>query len=233
VTVELIPVDGIPEVKAGDVLAELIAAAADLRTGDVVVVTQKIVSKAENRLEPLDHHDLAARRALVERESVRILRRRGDLIISETSHGFVCANAGIDLSNLPGEDAALLLPEDPDGSARALRAGIEAARGVRPAVVLSDSFGRAWRMGQVDVAIGAAGLLVLDDWRGRSDAHGRELRATVAAMGDAVAAMADLARSKDAGEPAVLVRGLERFVTPEDGPGAAPLTRPKPDDLFR
>ena len=141
----------------------------------------------------------------------------------------MCANAGIDVSNLPGDDTALLLPEDPDSSARALRAGIPG----RPAVVIADSFGRAWRMGQVDVALGAAGLLVVDDWRGRSDAHGRELRATVAAVGDAVASMADLARSKDAGEPAVLVRGLSRYVTPEDGPGAAALRRPRPDDLFR
>jgi len=134
---------------------------------------------------------------------------------------------------VPGEDVALLLPEDPDRSARDLRARIEAARGVRPAVLVTDSFGRAWRVGQVDVAIGAAGLVTVDDWRGRSDAHGRELRATVAAVGDAIAGAADLARSKDASEPAVLVRGLERFVTPDDGPGAAQLRRARPDDLFR
>lgn len=237
--------------RPGDDLAALVAAACppDLGDGDVLVVASKAVSKAEGRLVELadvspgeEARRIAAYAPggkdprlvqLVLDEAVEVLRAERGVLIVETLHGFVCANAGIDLSNLPGEDAALLLPEDPDASARALRSGIEAARGVRPAVVLSDSFGRAWRMGQVDVAIGAAGLLVLDDWRGRSDAHGRELRATVAAVGDAVAAMADLARSKDAGEPAVLVRGLERFVTPEDGPGAAPLRRPKRDDLFR
>jgi coenzyme F420-0:L-glutamate ligase/coenzyme F420-1:gamma-L-glutamate ligase len=145
----------------------------------------------------------------------------------------VCANAGIDRSNLPAADSALLLPADPDASARRLRDGIGAARGVRPAVVLSDSFGRAWRIGQVDVAIGLAGLQPFDDWRGRPDVHGRELRATVLAVADAVAAAADLLRSKDASQPAVLVRGLERFVMPDDGPGAAALRRPRPDDLFR
>jgi len=162
-----------------------------------------------------------------------VLRAQRGVLIVETHHGFVCANAGIDLSNVPGEDVALLLPEDPDRSARDLRARIDAVRGVRPAVLVTDSFGRAWRVGQVDVAIGAAGLVTVDDWRGRSDAHGRELRATVAAVGDAIAGAADLARSKDASEPAVLVRGLERFVTPDDGPGAAQLRRARPDDLFR
>ena len=166
---------------------------------------------------------------LVLDEAAEVLRAERGVLIVETHHGLVCANAGIDLSNLPGDDTALLLPKDPDASARALRAGIAG----RPAVLITDSFGRAWRMGQVDVAIGAAGLVTVDDWRGRADAHGRELRATVAAVGDAVAAIADLARSKDANEPVVLVRGLERFVTPDDGPGAALLRRPKRDDLFR
>jgi coenzyme F420-0:L-glutamate ligase/coenzyme F420-1:gamma-L-glutamate ligase len=214
-----------------------------------VVVASKVVSKAEGRvveLSTVTPGDEARRLAadapeakdprlvqLVLDEATEVLRAARGVLIVETQHGFVCANAGIDLSNVPGEDSALLLPTDPDGSARTLRAGIEAARGVRPAVVVTDSFGRAWRVGQVDVAIGAAGLLVVDDWRGRSDAHGRELRATVAAVGDAVAAAADLARSKDASEPAVLVRGMERFVTVEDGPGAAELRRPRPDDLFR
>jgi coenzyme F420-0:L-glutamate ligase/coenzyme F420-1:gamma-L-glutamate ligase len=170
---------------------------------------------------------------LVLDESAEVLRAERGVLIVETHHGFVCANAGIDLSNLPGEDVALLLPVDPDRSARVLRERIEAARGVRPAVLVTDSFGRAWRVGQVDVAIGAAGLITVDDWRGRSDAHGRELRATVAAVGDGIAGAADLARSKDANEPAVLVRGLERFVVPDDGPGAGELRRPRPDDLFR
>ena len=233
-----------PEVRPGDDLAALIAAAcpADLGDGDILVIASKVVSKAEGRLVQLaDVTPGEEARRLAEQgkdprlvqlvldEAVEVLRAERGVLIVETRHGFVCANAGIDVSNLPGDDTALLLPEDPDSSARALRAGIPG----RPAVVIADSFGRAWRMGQVDVALGAAGLLVVDDWRGRSDAHGRELRATVAAVGDAVASMADLARSKDAGEPAVLVRGLSRYVTPEDGPGAAALRRPRPDDLFR
>jgi coenzyme F420-0:L-glutamate ligase/coenzyme F420-1:gamma-L-glutamate ligase len=215
----------------------------------VLVVASKAVSKAEGRVVELadvppgeEAQRIAAEAPggkdprlvqLVLDEAAEVLRAERGVLIVETHHGFVCANAGIDVSNVPGEDTALLLPADPDRSARALRAGIEAARGVRPAVVVTDSFGRAWRMGQVDVAIGAAGLVTVDDWRGRSDAHGRELRATVAAIGDAVAGAADLARSKDASEPAVLMRGLERFVTPDDGPGAAALRRPRPDDLFR
>jgi len=241
----------LPEVRPGDDLAALLAAAcpADLGDDDVLVVASKVVSKAEGlvvKLAGVSVGEEARRIAadapggkdprlvqLVLDEAAEVLRAERGVIIVETRHGFVCANAGIDVSNLPGDDVALLLPEDPDASARALRDGIEGACGVRPAVVITDSFGRAWRMGQVDVAIGAAGLLVVDDWRGRSDAHGRELRATVAAVGDAVASMADLARSKDAGEPAVLVRGLSRYVTPEDGPGAAALRRPRPDDLFR
>jgi coenzyme F420-0:L-glutamate ligase/coenzyme F420-1:gamma-L-glutamate ligase len=241
----------LPEVRPGDDLAALIAAACppDLADGDVLVVASKAVSKAEGRvveLASVTPGQEALRLAeqapggrdprlvqLVLDEAAEVVRAERGVLIVETHHGFVCANAGIDLSNVPGEDAALLLPQDPDASARALRAGLEAARGVRPAVLVTDSFGRAWRMGQVDVAIGAAGLVTVDDWRGRSDAHGRELRATVAAVGDAVAGAADLARSKDASEPVVLVRGLARFVTPGDGPGAAELRRPRPDDLFR
>ena len=233
-----------PEVRPGDDLAALIAqhCPPDLGDDDILVIASKVVSKAEGRLVQLaDVTPGEEARRLAEQgkdprlvqlvldEAVEVLRAERGVLIVETRHGFVCANAGIDVSNLPGDDTALLLPEDPDASARALRAGIPG----RPAVVITDSFGRAWRIGQVEVAIGAAGLLVVDDWRGRSDAHGRELRATVAAVGDAVASMADLARSKDAGEPAVLVRGLARYVTPEDGPGAAALRRPRPDDLFR
>jgi len=214
----------------------------------VLVVTSKIVSKAEGRvvaLRSVTPGEEATRIAgqahgkdprlvqLVLDEAASVLRAERGVLIVETHHGFVCANAGIDQSNLPGEDEAVLLPVDPDGSARALRSGIERERGVRPAVVVSDSFGRAWRIGQVDVAIGAAGLSPLDDWRGRPDTHGRELRATLLAVADAVAAAADLVRDKDGGEPVVLVRGLERFVTPEDGPGAAALRRPRGEDLFR
>jgi coenzyme F420-0:L-glutamate ligase/coenzyme F420-1:gamma-L-glutamate ligase len=139
----------------------------------------------------------------------------------------------VDQSNAPGPGQVVLLPEDPDASARRLRAGIAERRGVRPAVVVSDSFGRAWRLGQSDVAIGVAGLEPLDDWRGRLDATGRELHATAIAVADSLAAAADLGRTKDSREPAVLVRGAERFVRPDDGPGAVALRRPRPDDLFR
>jgi coenzyme F420-0:L-glutamate ligase/coenzyme F420-1:gamma-L-glutamate ligase len=165
-------------------------------------------------------------------ESVELLRAERGVLICVTRQGLVCANAGVDRSNAPGGEL-VLLPEDPDASARELRAGIGARRGVRPAIVISDSFGRAWRLGQADVAIGAAGIVPLDDWRGRRDAAGRELQATVLAVADVVAAAADLTRAKDSRQPAVLVRGLDRFVTAEDGPGAAALRRPADEDLFR
>jgi coenzyme F420-0:L-glutamate ligase/coenzyme F420-1:gamma-L-glutamate ligase len=167
-------------------------------------------------------------------ESAEVIRAVDGTLICVTHHGFVCANAGVDQSNASGESGELvLLPEQPDRSAAALRAGIEAARGVRPAVVIADSFGRAWRLGQTDVAIGAAGLSPLDQWIGRIDAFGRELHVTSIAVADSIAAAADLARAKDSLEPVVLVRGLERFVTDEDGPGAAALRRPPEQDLFR
>jgi coenzyme F420-0:L-glutamate ligase / coenzyme F420-1:gamma-L-glutamate ligase len=150
-----------------------------------------------------------------------------------TRHGLVCANAGVDRSNASVEGELVLLPEDPDASARRLRGGIELAVGARPAIVIGDSFGRAWRRGETDVAIGAAGLAPLDAWRGRPDAYGRELRVSEIAIADAVAAAADLARAKDSRQPAVLVRGLERYVTEADGPGAAALRRPREQDLFR
>lgn len=234
----------------GDDLGALIVAACppDLDGGDILVIASKVVSKAEGRsvrladVVPGDDALLLATQAgdrdprlvqLILDEAAEVLRAERGALIVETHHGFVCANAGIDQSNVPGEETALLLPRDPDRSARALRAAIGAARGVRPAVILADSFGRAWRLGQVDVAIGAAGISPLDDWRGRRDAHGRQLRATVLAVADAVAATADLARGKDAGQPVVLVRGLDRLVTPDDGPGAAALRRPRLDDLFR
>ncbi len=167
-------------------------------------------------------------------ESAELLRAVNGTLICVTRHGFVCANAGVDQSNASGKrDEVVLLPEKPDRSAAALRAGIDAVRGVRPAVVIADSFGRAWRLGQTDVAIGAAGLTPLDQWIGRSDAFGRRLHATSIAVADTIAAAADLARSKDSLEPAVLARGLERFVTSDDGPGAAALRRPPEQDLFR
>jgi coenzyme F420-0:L-glutamate ligase/coenzyme F420-1:gamma-L-glutamate ligase len=166
-------------------------------------------------------------------ETVQLLRAERGVLISVTRHGLVCANAGVDASNAGAPDELILLPLDPDSSARALRAGIERARGVRPAVIVSDSFGRAWRTGQTDVAVGAAGVRAVDDWRGRPDRAGRELRATVIATADAIAGAADLARAKDSYEPTVLVRGLERLVTADDGPGGAALRRARDEDLFR
>ena len=210
-------------------------------------MAHKAVSKAEGRLRALegiepgerartiaDEHGKDARlvQAVLD-ESAELLRAERGVLICRTHHGFVCANAGVDQSNARSEGELVLLPSDPDGSARRLRAGIAKARGVRPAVVLSDSFGRPWRLGEVDVAIGAAGLVPLDDWVSRRDAAGRELRVTTIGVADAVAAAADLTRAKDSSEPAVLVRGLERFVTRDDGPGAAALRRPPEDDLFR
>jgi coenzyme F420-0:L-glutamate ligase/coenzyme F420-1:gamma-L-glutamate ligase len=239
----------LPAVTPGFDLAGGIAAAApsDLADGDVLVVAHKVVSKAEGRLRRLDEIEPGerARRLAAEQcknprlvqavldESAELLRAADGVLICLTRHGFVCANAGIDQSNARAAGELVLLPEDPDASARRLRAGIEAARGVRPAVIVSDSFGRAWRIGQTDVAIGLAGLMPVDHWRGRPDAFGRELRVSAIAVADSAAAAADLARAKDSLEPVVLVRGLERHVTPEDGPGAAALRRPSEQDLFR
>jgi coenzyme F420-0:L-glutamate ligase / coenzyme F420-1:gamma-L-glutamate ligase len=214
----------------------------------VVVVAHKVVSKAEGRIRRLGEIEPGERaRGLAEEhgkdarlvqavldESDEVLRAAGSTLICVTRHGFVCANAGVDRSNASeAADELVLLPEDPDGSARLLRDGLEAARSVRPAVVIADSFGRAWRLGQTDVAIGAAGVVPLDQWIGRSDGFGRELRVTSIAVADSIAAAADLARAKDSLEPAVLVRGLDLFVTADDGPGAASLRRQREDDLFR
>jgi coenzyme F420-0:L-glutamate ligase / coenzyme F420-1:gamma-L-glutamate ligase len=239
----------LPDVEPGDDLARLLADAApsDLSDGDVLVVAHKVVSKAEGRVRPLQSIEPGERaRALAAEhgkdprhvqavldESAELLRARDGVLICVTRHGLVCANAGVDRSNASREGELILLPEDPDGSARRLRQGLAAARGRRPAVVLADSFGRPWRLGQTDVAIGVAGLTPLDQWIGRSDAYGRELRATSIAIADSVAAAADLARAKDSLEPAVLVRGLERYVTADDGPGAAALRRQPQQDLFR
>jgi coenzyme F420-0:L-glutamate ligase/coenzyme F420-1:gamma-L-glutamate ligase len=243
--------DGLPEVAAGDDLAALIAAALPaeypLADGDVLVVAHKIVSKAEGRvrtlaeIEPSERaRELAAAQGKDPRhvqaildETAELLRAERDVLICVTHHGFVCANAGVDESNAaPG--TVILLPTDPDASARALRARLRELTGAAPAVLISDSFGRAWRHGQVDVAIGIAGLAPLDDWRGRRDAGGRQLHATWIAVADQVAAAADLARGgKDAGQPVILVRGLERHVIADDGPGARALLRPAAEDLFR
>ena len=241
--------DALPEVRPGDDLAGLIAAAApaDLAGGDVLVVAQKVVSKAEGRLRRLAEIEPGKRASELAREhgknprlvqavldeSAEVLRAHDGIFICQTHHGFVCANAGIDQSNASQEGELVLLPSDPDGSARRLRAALGDALGVRPAVVIADSFGRAWRLGQTDVALGAAGLEPLDAWAGRPDAYGRTLHATAIAIADAVAGAADLARAKDSRRPVVLVRGLERFVTQADGPGAAALRRSRELDLFR
>jgi coenzyme F420-0:L-glutamate ligase/coenzyme F420-1:gamma-L-glutamate ligase len=245
--VRVIPVEGIPEVVEGMNVGELIAERAPLGDGDVVVVSQKIVSKAEGRVRRLSSvqpgpearrlaAELGKEPAMVElilSESREVLRAERGLLIVETRHGFVCANAGIDASNLPDPDSVCLLPEDPDASARRIRAEIAAAGGAPVGIVVADSFGRAWRLGQVEVAIGCAGLAPLDDWRGRPDASGRELEATLIGIADEAAAAADLVRDKVTGVPAAVVRGLERHVGAADGPGAAALRRPADEDLFR
>jgi coenzyme F420-0:L-glutamate ligase / coenzyme F420-1:gamma-L-glutamate ligase len=236
-------VEGLPEIEAGAKLGEMIAGAAELEDGDLVVVSQKVVSKAEGRVRSLssvipgaEARKLAAvlgkEPALVQLildESTEVLRAERGVLITETHHGFVCANAGIDSSNLPDDDTVCLLPEDSDASARRIRGELSPT----VAVVIADSFGRAWRLGQAEVAIGCAGLIPLDDWRGRTDAHGRELEATLIAIADQAAAAADLVRAKDGRTPVAIVRGLSRFVTAEDGPGARALRRPRADDLFR
>jgi coenzyme F420-0:L-glutamate ligase/coenzyme F420-1:gamma-L-glutamate ligase len=244
------PLAPLPAIRPGDDLAGLIAAAApeDLGDGDVLVVAHKVVSKAEGRLRDLDEVEPGERaRALAEEhakdprlvqavldESAELLRAVDGTLICVTHHGFVCANAGVDHSNVSGATGeVVLLPDDPDRSAARLRSDIEEVRGVCPAVLITDSFGRAWRLGQTDVAIGAAGLTPLDQWIGRPDGFGRTLRVTSIAVADSIAAAADLVRAKDSLEPVVLVRGLERHVTRDDGPGAAALRRPPEQDLFR
>lgn len=234
-TIELIPVTGLPEVTRAADLAAMICDAAELRPRDVVVVTQKIVSKAEGAMAAVDPDDPLSHKPLVERESVRILRRRGELIISETRHGFVCANAGIDLSNVEHGQAALL-PEDPDRSARRIRDGILGRTGIAVAVIVSDTFGRPWRRGVTDVAIGSAGIRPVVDLRGTEDAYGRELQVTEVAVVDEIAGAADLVMGKASGVPVAIVRGVgaEAF---EPDPGRAgvltDVVRSPAEDLFR
>ena len=247
--ISLLAVEGIPEVVPGDDLAALIAAALaaggiGLEAGDVAVVTQKVVSKAEGRVvelasvTPREEARAWAERwgkdprqvELVLRESAEVLRMApGGLIISRTRHGFVCANAGVDLSNVGGGEVATLLPVDPDASARGLRDGLRALTGQSPAIVISDSFGRPWRNGIVNVAIGCAGLEPLVDLRGTADADGRVMHSTVIAVADEVASAADLAGGKVAGRPVVLVRGWEHVA--REGAAAA-LVMDRELDLF-
>lgn len=243
------PVPGIPEVTEGFNLGAAICDGVEVAAGDVLVISQKVVSKAEGRVvhladvSPGDEAIVMASAMdkdprlvqLILDESHSVIRRddpRG-ILITETVHGFICANAGIDTSNLAGSDAVVLLPEDSDRSARRIRAEIEGEVGVRPAVIISDSFGRAWRHGQSEVAIGCAGIDPLDDWRGLPDRSGMILAATNIAVVDEIAAAADLARTKTSGTPAIRLRGLNRFVQLEDGTGCQTQLREPEDDLFR
>jgi coenzyme F420-0:L-glutamate ligase / coenzyme F420-1:gamma-L-glutamate ligase len=258
---------GLPEVRAGEDLAQLIVAALGdrrLRTGQLVAIAQKVVSKSEGAVVALaDVHPSARAIELADvppggapkgtphaggqasepkdprfvqvvlDESAELLRAERGVLVSRTHHGFVCANAGVDASNTAHADTLILLPRDPDASARRIRARLLELTGASVGVLVSDSFGRAWRHGQLDVAIGLAGMQPLDDWRGRVDARGMELRATWLAVADAAAATAELVRAKDSREPVVVIDGLERYLTDDDGPGAVALLRALEEDLFR
>ena len=232
--ITLIPITGMGEIRPGDIIADAILATpegAQLEDGDVLVVTQKIVSKAENRLEPVDPDDPRSHKVIVERESVRILRRRGELIISETADGFVCANAGIDLSNVEKGYAALL-PLDSDRSARRIRDALHARTGLTLGVIISDTFGRPWRRGLTDVALGVAGIGAVVDLRGTEDMQGRELQVTEVAVADEIAAAAELVMGKATGVPVAIVRGVERAWFRE-GSVREEVVRHPSEDLFR
>jgi coenzyme F420-0:L-glutamate ligase/coenzyme F420-1:gamma-L-glutamate ligase len=232
----IFPLETIPEVRPGDDLAGYIADAASregrpLENGDVVVVTQKVVSKAEDKLVPIDPDDPLSHKPLVEAESVRILRRRGDLIISETKHGFICANAGIDLSNIDKGYAALL-PDDSDRSARRIRDGLRHRAGAEVAVIISDTFGRTWRRGLTDVAIGCAGIQAIVDLRGTEDAKGRILQVTEVCVVDELASAAEMVMGKASGVAAAVVRGVEPGWLGE-GSVRTQVVRDPTEDLFR
>lgn len=227
----ILPVAGIPEVRPGDELAELILAACRLEPGDVVVVTQKVVSKAEGRLVRVDPDDPLSHKELVRQEAVRVLRRRGELLVTETRHGFVCANSGVDLSNVERGWAALL-PLDPDRSARHIRDGVKARAGVEVGVIVSDTFGRTWRRGLTDVAIGTAGVAAVVDLRGSFDAHGRELAVTEVCVADELAGAAELVMGKSSGVPVAVVRGVDPAWL-RDSSVRHEVVRPYAEDLFR
>jgi coenzyme F420-0:L-glutamate ligase/coenzyme F420-1:gamma-L-glutamate ligase len=226
--IRIIALTGLPEVRPGDDLAALLGDAVErqggLEEGDVLVVAQKVVSKSEGRVEQTD--DVVG---TVLREARAVRRRRGDLVIAETRHGFVCASAGVDRSNAPGEGWIVLLPEDPDVSAARVRTTLAERFGVAPAVIVSDSFGRAWRQGTTDVAIGVAGMSPLLDLRGSRDARGHELSSTVIAVADELAGAAELVMGKAGGVPAAIVRGY--LAPPGDG-SASELVMPADRDLF-
>jgi coenzyme F420-0:L-glutamate ligase / coenzyme F420-1:gamma-L-glutamate ligase len=227
-SIQVRPLEGIPEVQPGDDLAALLGNAVEraggLEEGDVVVVSQKVVSKAEGRLEQTDDH-----LAVILREARAVRRRRGNFVIAETEHGFVCASAGVDRSNTPGDDWIVLLPRDPDASAAALREALAARFGAAPALIVTDSFGRAWRQGTTDVAIGVAGMCPLLDLRGEKDARGRPLEATVIAVADELAGAAELVMGKASGVPAALIRG---YAVPAGEGSARELVMPPERDLF-
>lgn len=250
-TYAAIPLPGIPEVTAGDDLASLILTAArdlepSLRDGDILAVAHKIISKAEGRIRALAAITPGVRATAIAKatggdprlaqtvldESATLLRDE-PVLIAETRTGLVCANAGVDRSNVPGDDSVLLLPTDPDRSARELRDSIRRESGVCVAIVVTDSFGRAWRIGQAEVAIGCAGVAPVADRRGTLDREGRTLTATQTAVADQIAAAADLARDKSSGEPVILLRGLDIYTMSDDGPGATAMVRPVAEDLFR
>jgi coenzyme F420-0:L-glutamate ligase / coenzyme F420-1:gamma-L-glutamate ligase len=237
------PVTGLGEVRPGDDVAALVAdvlvaspsrhsaVPGGLMDGDLLVITQKIVSKAEGRLVSIDVDDPEAKRELVEQESVRVVRRRGDLLITETNHGFICANAGVDLSNVAAGTAALL-PLDPDRSARRIREALHHRHQVSVGVLISDTFGRTWRRGVTDVAIGIAGIAGIVDLRGTADATGRILEATEVCVADELAGAAELVMGKDRGVPAAVLRGVDpRWFRPASV--ATEIVRPPGEDLFR
>lgn len=229
-TITIRPVSGLPEIRAGDDLAAMLTVALgpmDPESGDVLVVTQKVVSKAEGAFRPAA--DEASYRQIVEQEAEAILRRRGPLTITLTKHGFICANSGVDRSNVEGEQV-VLLPADPDRSARRIRIRIERELGVSLAVIITDTFGRAWRRGLVDVAIGVSGMLPILDLRGSADMHGRVLEVTEVAIADEIAAAAELVTGKASGVPAALVSG---YAYPAGDGRATDLIRPPSEDMFR
>lgn len=247
-TLRVRAIEGLPEIAEASDLGALIAAAASPAEGEVVVVSQKVVSKAEGRLRSLADVEPGERAIevagkvgkspelveLILGESRSVIRAVPGVLIVETNDGWICANAGIDASNIAeGEGWVALLPEDGDASARRIRGEIREAGGTAPAVVVADSFGRPWRVGQTDIAIGCAGIEPVDDWRGKTDAHGRTLAATAIAVADQLAAAADLVRTKDSGVPGAVISGVDHLVTAADGPGASVLQRGPGEDLFR